>query len=113
MATFKKITQSFTEMPDDLDGKHEVIVTIESMSTGVPNITAVMDAVFKDGELVKFKFTDFYDAEGERDMLYPNRHDEDFDEDSMSASSFYGDDWFLQRFVQYYLQWQDTVLNDR
>ena len=65
MATFKKITQSFTEMPDDLDGKHEVIVTIESMSTGVPNITAVMDAVFKDGKLVKFKFTDFYDAEGE------------------------------------------------
>lgn len=27
---------------------------------------------------------DFYDAEGELDMMFPNRHDEDFDEDSYS-----------------------------
>ena len=26
------------------------------------------------------------------DMMYPNRHDEDFDEDSMSYSSVFGDD---------------------
>ena len=35
---------------------------------------------------------DFYDPEGELDNLYPNRHDEDFDEDEdMSISSFWGD----------------------
>ena len=70
------------------------------------------EKVLRELKALKEEFN-FYDAEGERDMLYPNRHDEDFDEDSMSASSFYGDDWFLQRSVQYYLQWQDTVLNDR
>ena len=70
------------------------------------------EKVLRELKALKEEFN-FYDAEGERDMLYPNRHDEDFDEDSMSASSFYGDDWLLQRSVQYYLQWQDTVLNDR
>ena len=49
------------------------------------------EKVLRELKALKEEF-DFYDAEGERDMLYPNRHDEDFDEDSMSASSFYGDD---------------------
>lgn len=35
---------------------------------------------------------DFYDQEGELDMMFPNRHDEDFDEDSMSYDSVFGDD---------------------
>lgn len=35
---------------------------------------------------------DFYDAEGELYMMFPDRHDKDFDEDSMSADSFFGDD---------------------
>ena len=47
--------------------------------------------VLRELKALKEEFN-FYDAEGERDMWYPNRHDDDFDEDSMSASSFYGDD---------------------
>lgn len=33
---------------------------------------------------------DFYDAERELDMMFPNRHDDDFDEDSMSYDSVFG-----------------------
>ena len=45
------------------------------------------------GELkaVKQEF-DFYDEEGELDMMFPDRHDDDFDEDSMSGRSVFGDD---------------------
>jgi len=35
---------------------------------------------------------DFYDAEAELDMMFPDRHDEDFDEDSMSFDSVFGGD---------------------
>jgi chromosome segregation ATPase len=35
---------------------------------------------------------DFYDEEAELDMMFPNRHDDDFDEDSMSYDSVFGDD---------------------
>lgn len=34
----------------------------------------------------------FFDAEGELDTMFPNRHDDDFDEDSMSYDSVFGDD---------------------
>ena len=35
---------------------------------------------------------DFYDSEAELDMMFPNRYDEGFDEDSMSYDSVFGDD---------------------
>ncbi|MFO7862678.1 MAG: hypothetical protein R6U85_01640 [Salinivirgaceae bacterium] len=35
---------------------------------------------------------DFYDEEAVLDMMFPNRHDDDFDEDSMSYDSVFGDD---------------------
>ncbi|MBI9041950.1 hypothetical protein [Lutibacter sp.] len=38
------------------------------------------------------KENDFYDAEGELDMMFPERHNEDFDEDSMSYDSIFGGD---------------------
>lgn len=40
---------------------------------------------------VKKEF-DFYDEEAELDYMFPNRHDEDFDEDSMSYESVFGGD---------------------
>ena len=39
--------------------------------------------VLKDLKALKREF-DFYDQEGELDMMFPNRHDEGFDEDSMN-----------------------------
>ncbi len=48
------------------------------------------------GLLAEIKSTkeefDFYDEEGELDMMFPDRHDEDFDEDSMSYDSVFGDE---------------------
>lgn len=38
------------------------------------------------------KENDFYDEEAELDMMFPNRHDDDFDEESMSYDSVFGDD---------------------
>jgi hypothetical protein len=35
---------------------------------------------------------DFYDEETELDMMFPDRHDDDFDEDSRSYDSTFGDD---------------------
>ena len=35
---------------------------------------------------------DFYDEAATLDMMFPDRHDDDFDEDSMSAGSVFGDD---------------------
>jgi len=38
------------------------------------------------------KENDFFDAESELDTMFPNRYDDDFDEDSMSYDSVFGDD---------------------
>lgn len=38
------------------------------------------------------KENDFYDQEAELDRMFPNRHDDDFDEDSMSYDSVFGTD---------------------
>jgi hypothetical protein len=35
---------------------------------------------------------DFYDADAELDRMFPERHEEGFDEDSMSWDSVFGDD---------------------
>lgn len=35
---------------------------------------------------------DFYDPDAELDSMFPNRYDDDFDEDSMSFDSVFGDD---------------------
>src|SRR5690554_6474242 len=44
-------------------------------------------------ELQDFKDEhDFYDEEAELDNMFPNRHDEDFDEDDMSYDSVFGGD---------------------
>ena len=40
--------------------------------------------VLRELKALKREF-DFYDEEGELDMMFPNRHDEDFDEDSMNV----------------------------
>jgi hypothetical protein len=36
--------------------------------------------------------SDFYDEDAELDSMFPDRHDEDFDEDSMSYDSVFGSD---------------------
>ena len=38
------------------------------------------------------KENNFYDPEAELDRMFPNRYDDDFDEDSMSYDSIFGGD---------------------
>jgi len=38
------------------------------------------------------KDQDFFDPEDELDRMFPNRYDDDFDEESMSPESVFGDD---------------------
>jgi len=35
---------------------------------------------------------DFYDPEAELDMMFPNRHDDDYDDDDFSLDDFFGED---------------------
>jgi hypothetical protein len=35
---------------------------------------------------------DLYDEEGELDVMFPDRHDENFDNDSMNPDSVFGED---------------------
>ena len=49
------------------------------------------EKVLRELKTLKEEFN-FYDEEGELVMMFPDRHDDDFDEDRMSASSFFGDD---------------------
>lgn len=35
---------------------------------------------------------DFYDPEAELDMMFPNRHDDDYDDDEFSLDDFFGED---------------------
>lgn len=35
---------------------------------------------------------DFYDPEAEMDMMFPNRHDDDYDDDDFSIYGFFGED---------------------
>ena len=72
---------------------------------------APYEKVLRELKTLKEEFN-FYDEEGELVMMFPDRHDDDFDEDSMSASSFFGDDWSLQISVQYNLYMTNTVPND-
>ena len=52
---------------------------------------APYEKVLRELKTLKEEFN-FYDEEGELVMMFPDRHEDDFDEDSMSASSFFGDD---------------------
>ena len=52
---------------------------------------APYEKVLRELKTLKEEFN-FYDEEGELVVMFPDRHDDDFDEDSMSASSFFGDD---------------------
>jgi hypothetical protein len=56
-----------------------------------PNEGNQMQALLKKIKNLK-KGHDFYDAEAELDNMFPNRHDDDFDEESTSYDSVFGKD---------------------
>ena len=90
---FSKIEESFENGEED----HQLVFDLEE------KLQRVEEEVYEDEDteqLHKLKKQikafkreyEFYDAEAELDRMFPDRHDEDFDEDQMSWDSVFGDD---------------------
>ena len=80
---------------DNYDVEQDVVDLEENLKREIEMSFEENDApyrkVLKAVKALKREF-DFYDQEGELDMMFPDRHDDDFDEDSMSYDSVFGDD---------------------
>lgn len=63
---------------------------IQQMASEEPE-TQGFRALLKSIQKIKKEY-DFYDEEATLDMMFPDRHYDDFDEDSMSWDSVFGDD---------------------
>ena len=63
----------------------------EVVGSGMPNEENALRTLLNKIALFK-KENDFYDADAELDRMFPNRNDDDFDEDSMSYESVFGKD---------------------
>lgn len=84
------------DLENDNDGQSEVIYIENQIKVELENLTYKDDdqpylELLQEIGRMKREF-DFYDEEGELDMMFPDRHDEDFDEDSMSYDSVFGVD---------------------
>jgi poly-gamma-glutamate capsule biosynthesis protein CapA/YwtB (metallophosphatase superfamily) len=58
---------------------------------GEPKELDALKKLKNDVKKMKREFN-FYDEQAELDRMFPNRHDEDFDEDDMGFRSVFGDD---------------------
>lgn len=90
---FAKIEELFENGEDD----HQLIFDLEEkLERAEEDLYEDEDAslLFKlKKQIIAFKReNEFYDPEAELDRMFPDRHDEDFDEDSMSWDSVFGDD---------------------
>ena len=101
MDTLQEYREQLERCREELENNNydaeEEVLNLES------KIEQEIDSSFNDREAQPFKSLwkelrsmkkefDFYDAEGELDRMFPDRHDEDFDEDSMSYDSAFGGD---------------------
>lgn len=95
---YKNLLDQYREQLENgnQDVEQDVVDLQESLEREIDMIPDDRDSsnyrkVLKELKAMKREF-DFYDQEGELDMMFPDRHDEDFDEDSMSYDSVFGDD---------------------
>ena len=99
IARLEEIENQFAEADygsDDLDGLDDLedeVFEIEDELRGfshddnyalIAKAEKLIARIKKDNE--------FYDSEENLDMMFPDRYDDDFDEDSMSYDSVFGDD---------------------
>lgn len=100
--SLKTLKEKFDKISEEEIDVTEINELEERISELEEEIYEEMGGCFKNEEY-KFKAllkridtfkkeNDFYDAEAELDSMFPNRYDEDFDEDSMSYDSVFGDD---------------------
>ena len=95
---FSEIEESFENGEDDHQLVYDLEMKIQEVYHEIYDYEDAkqldkLDKLNKLDEQVKaFKrHYDFYDAEAELDRMFPDRHDEDFDEDQMSWDSVFGD----------------------
>lgn len=100
MDTFNKLNEDFERIYEELENQNyeaeEEMIELEdkvyeaieyTFGTENANVSKLLDKI----NSAKIEF-DFYDAEAELDMMFPDRHDEDFDEDSINYDSIFGGD---------------------
>lgn len=96
IARLEEIENEFDEADydsDDFDDLEDEVLEIEDELGGFSydDNYALMSKAEKIIARIK-KDNDFYDPEENLDMMFPDRYDDDFDEDSMSYDSAFGDD---------------------
>jgi carbamoylphosphate synthase large subunit len=97
----KQFKERFTKIEEEVDETdinqiEEKIYKLEEeineiIGSCIPSEENALQSLLK--KIARFKKeNDFYDADAELDNMFPNRNDEDFDEDSMSYDSVFGKD---------------------
>jgi SpoVK/Ycf46/Vps4 family AAA+-type ATPase len=95
----KEFKEQFVKIEDEVDETdinelEETVYKLEEdisevIGSGMPNEENSLQSLLK--KIARFKKeNDFYDADVELDRMFPNRNDDDFDEDSMSYDSVFG-----------------------
>lgn len=89
-----EIEQKFVE--EEYDNLEDRVYELEEKVVEYIDITEGQESILFEKLLKRIatikRENDFYDADAELDRMFPDRHDEDFDEDSMSYDSVFGDD---------------------
>ncbi len=100
MHTFNRLNEEFEKIYEELENENheaeEQMIELEEKVREAVEYTDGTESANLRNLLGKIKNAknefDFFDAESELDNMFPNRHDDDFDEDSMSYDSVFGDD---------------------
>ncbi len=96
IARLEEIENEFAEADydsDDFDDLEDEVLEIEDELNGFSydDNFALMSKAEKIIARIK-KDNDFYDPDASLDAMFPDRYDDDFDEDLMSYDSVFGDD---------------------
>ncbi len=100
MEIFAKLNDAYLKLQeelenDNLDVEQDVFDLEEKVKESIEfahgNELLNMKMLLKNIKSFKIEF-DLYDEEGELDMMFPDRHDENFDNDSMNPDSVFEED---------------------
>ena len=77
----------------DFSNYEKVLKTLDSQDKQLKTLLKRVDVVKRGVCMNKYGYETYEDCyEDTMDYMFPNRHDDDFDEDSMSYDSVFGDD---------------------
>lgn len=100
MNTFNELNEEFNRIYEELqndnfEAEEEMIQLEEKVREAIEYTHGVenksLNGLMSEIKSAKKEF-DFFDADAELDNMFPNRYDDDFDEDSMSYDSVIGDE---------------------